>query len=262
MHESKSPVRLERVGAVARLILDRPEVLNALDVATAEALLAACETVAADRAVRVLLVQGAGRAFMAGGDIGCFRGADAQRTIDAIIGAAHQAVTILRRLDVPVVAVLHGAVAGFGMSLSLACDLAIAAEGTRFTMAYSKLATSVDGGSSWFLPRLVGLRKAMELALLADTFDTAEALRLGLVNKVVPAEVLTAEAEALARRLAEGPTLAYGRIKQLLNGALTAPLGEQLEAERQSFLASSLTADFAEGVEAFQMKRPPVFHGR
>jgi 2-(1,2-epoxy-1,2-dihydrophenyl)acetyl-CoA isomerase len=260
LQEPSSPVRLDRDGPVARLVLNRPDVLNALDVASARALLAACEAVAADDGVRVLVVAGDGRAFMTGGDINAFQGDDPRPAIDDIIRAAHAAITILRRLDLPVVASLHGAVAGFGLSLSLACDLAIAAEGTRFGLAYSKIGTSLDGGSSFFLPRIVGLRRAMEIALLAETFDAAEALRLGIVNKVVPAASLADETMVLARRLAEGPTFAYGRIKRLLHDG--AGLEQQLERERLSFLDCAATDDFAEGVASFLAKRRPVFHGR
>lgn len=260
MQEPSSPVRLDRDGPIARLTLNRPEVLNALDVASARALLAACQAVAAADGVRVLVIAGAGRAFMAGGDVKAFHGDDPRQAIDDIITAAHGAVAILRRLDLPVLASLHGAVAGFGLSLALACDLAVAAEGTRFSLAYSKLGTSVDGGSSFFLPRVVGLRRAMEIALLAETFDAAEALRLGLVNRVVPADALADETMALARRLAEGPTVAYGRIKRLMHDG--AALEAQLERERLSFLDCSGTDDFAEGVAAFLGKRAAVFHGR
>lgn len=260
MQEHSAPVRLDRDGPIVRLVLNRPEVLNALDVASARELLLACETVAASDGVRVVIVCGEGRAFMAGGDINTFHADDPSQAIDDIISAAHGAIAILRRLDVPVLASLHGAVAGFGLSLSLACDLAIAAEGTRFSLSYSKIGTSVDGGASYFLPRIVGLRRAMEISLLAETFDAAEALRLGIVNRVVPAPSLAEETTALARRLADGPTFAYGRIKRLLNGG--AELEEQLERERLSFLDCARTGDFAEGVSSFLAKRPPVFHGR
>lgn len=256
------PVILERIGAIARLRLNRPERLNAMDRDMAEALAAAVEGLGDDPAVRVIVLSGEGRAFMAGGDVATFAGEGFENRIDATIRAFHRAVLALRDTDKPVLASLQGAVAGAGLGLALACDLAIAAAGTRFTMAYSRIGTSVDGGSSAWLPRMVGLRRAMELALLSDGLDAAEALRLGLVNRVVPDEALAAETEALAQRLADGPTVAYGRIKRLLRDGHAADLAEQLEAERHAFLDCAASEDFAEGVAAFLTKRQPTFRGR
>jgi 2-(1,2-epoxy-1,2-dihydrophenyl)acetyl-CoA isomerase len=257
------PVLLRKEGAVAVITLNRPEVLNALSMEMAEMLCDICWQVEADTTVRSVLVHGAGKGFQAGGDIASFHkemdriGEHAGRMIDTY----HVAVKTLARMPKPVLGQLHGAVAGAGLSLSMNLDLAIAAEGTMFTLAYANLGTSPDGGSTFFLPRLVGRRRAMEIALLSDRFDAARALDLGLINRVVPADKLTEEAMALATKLANGPTQAYARTKELIGQSFENDLAHQLEAERINFVASTGTADFKEGVDAFVNKRKPEFKG-
>lgn len=246
---------------VALLSFERPEAMNALDVPTATAFHAGCRAIAADASVRAVLVRGAGRSFGAGGDLAAMR-VDAASVADALIEHLHGGLLLLAALDAPVIAALHGAVAGGSLSLALGCDLAIAAEGTKFNLAYGRIGASCDGSSSWHLPRLVGLRKAMEIALLSEPFDAAEALRLGIVNRVVPADALHAESMALAQRLAAGPTLAYGRMKRLLRASFERDLPGQLDAEREAFVAGTRTHDFAEGLAAFFERRPAVFEGR
>jgi 2-(1,2-epoxy-1,2-dihydrophenyl)acetyl-CoA isomerase len=260
--ETPRPIVLSVTDAVAVVRLNRPAVLNAIDAEAAEAFLDIVRTIAARGDVRAIVLAGEGRAFCAGGDVSRFREGDPEAAIDAIIEPLHAALQLLSEIPPPSVAAVHGAVAGAGFSLALACDLAVAADTARFTMAYTRIGTSPDGSSTFRLPRIVGLRKAAELALLAETVDAAEALRLGIVNRVVPAAELEAEAMALARRLAAGPTLAYGRTRALLADAFERDLASQLEAERQAFKASTRTADFREGVAAFLDKRPPRFEGR
>ncbi|RYX93504.1 MAG: enoyl-CoA hydratase [Comamonadaceae bacterium] len=256
-----SPVLLTRDGGIAFLTLNRPDAMNALDVATAGAFLAACRTLSGDASVRAVVVRGSGKAFGVGGDLAALRH-DSAAVAEALIGTLHEAVLLLAALDAPVIASLHGVAAGGSLSLSMACDLAIAAEGTRFNLAYANVAASCDVSGSWNLPRLVGLRNAMQIALLSETFDAAEALRLGLVNRVVPAADLERETLALAQRLAAGPTLAYGRLKRLMRQSFETGLPAQLDAERENFKASTGTADFSEALAAFFGKRPPVFEGR
>ncbi|WP_029008729.1 enoyl-CoA hydratase/isomerase family protein [Azospirillum halopraeferens] len=264
MSNESEPVRLDRAGAVARLHLNRPQVLNAIDEATAAAFLEACRTVAADGTVRAVVITGEGRGFMAGGDLARFRADPARgpETAGAIIGPLHAAIEVMAAMRAPVLAAVHGPVAGAGMSLAMAADLCIAADDARFTLAYARIGATPDGSGTYHLPRLVGLRKAMELALLADTIDAGEALALGLVNRVVPAAALAGEAAALAERLAAGPTAAFGRIKDLLRRSWTATLPDQLAAEEEAFRASAATADFREGVDAFFARRGADFHGR
>ena len=255
------PVLLLREGAVAVLQFSRPEAMNALDVPTVQAFLTACRSVAADPGVRAVVVRGTGRSFGVGGDLAAMR-ADTPTVAIELIDNLHAGVQRLAAMDAPVIASLHGAVAGGSFSLALACDLAIAAEGTHFNLAYTRIGTSCDGSGSWHLPRIVGLRRAMEIALLCDTFDAQQALRLGLVNRVVPLPDLERETMALAQRLARGPTLAFGRVKRLLRESFDNNLGTQLDAEREAFRASTLTRDFGEGLDAFFAKRPAVFEGR
>lgn len=255
------PVLTTRNGAVVHLQFNRPQQLNTLDVATAQAFLAACQGITADASVRAVVLSGAGRGFGAGGDLASFR-ADPTATAVAVIEPMHQAVQLLTSLNAPVIASLHGVVAGGSLSLATACDLAIAAEGTKFNLAYVNVAANCDVSGSWHLPRIVGLRNAMQIALLGDTFLADEALRLGLVNRVVPADQLVAETEKLAQRLANGPTLAIGRLKKLLRASLGNDLPTQLNAERDNFQASTQTHDFKEALDAFLSKRPAVFEGR
>lgn len=262
--DPNQPLLLEIEAGVARIRFNRPAALNAIDVAMARAFHDACQRLQREIGIRVIVLSGEGKAFMAGGDLAGFHTdlAAAPETADAMIEPLHAGLAIMTELPQPVVACLHGAVAGAGVSIALACDLAIAADNTRIAPAYSRIGASPDAGCSWSLPRIVGLRKAMELSLLADPLDAAEALRLGLVNRVVPAAALATETEAWVRRLADGPTLAYGKIKQLLRASHATQLVQQLSAERAAFLACAATHDFAEGMNAFFEKRQANFRGR
>ncbi len=258
MSEAAPSLRVSRDGPIVRLQFDRPDVLNALDRATAQAFAHACRDIASDHSVRAVIICGAGRAFMAGGDLTQLR-ADPTGAAVALIGPMHEAIVLLAEMRAPVIASLHGAVAGAGLSLALACDFAIAAEGTRFTLAYVNIGTSSDLAGSWSLPRLVGLRKALEIALLGERFDAAEALRLGLVNRVVPAGELEAQTLALAQRLARGPAQAIAQLKRLMRISFEHDLRGQLDAERAAFLSCASTHDFAEGLDAFLARREPKF---
>jgi 2-(1,2-epoxy-1,2-dihydrophenyl)acetyl-CoA isomerase len=256
-------VLFEVTEAIARIRFNRPAALNAIDEATAEAFHSACEAVSRRTDVRVIVLSGSGRAFMAGGDVRRMHDAraDAASLVGALLDVINPALLLLAELPVPVIASLHGAVAGAGLGIALAADLAIAADDTQFNLAYSRIGATPDVGTTWMLPRVIGLRRALEMALLSETYDAAEALRLGLINRVVPRDALETETEALARRLASGPTLAYGRAKRLLRTAGDVTLPQQLDAERTAFIESAGTGDFLEGVSAFVEKRAPRFSG-
>ena len=262
MDQAESPVLLTIEQAVATVTLNRPRVLNAIDAQMARGLADALARIEQDGTARALLLRGEGRAFCAGGNVASFAGEDPVAAVEAIIDPFHAALRALDALKLPTLAAVQGPVAGAGFSLAMACGLCIAADDAVFTMAYSRIGASPDGSATYRLPRLVGERKALELALLAEPVGTPEALTLGLVNRVVPAADLASEALALARRLAQGPTAAYGRIKHLVGRSLGNDLSAQLDLEREAFLAGTRTADFREGVQAFLAKRPPQFEGR
>lgn len=249
---------------VATITFNRPQAMNALDAEMIRGFRAAAERVSADAAVRVIVLRGAGPAFVAGGDVAMLREhlASMATLVPELAGELHGGILALRRAAQPVIAVVHGAVAGAGFSVMLACDLVLAADDTQFSLAYSRIGASPDGGATWFLPRLAGYQKALELMLLADGVDAATLHNLGVVNRVFPPEQLAAEADKLARRLAAGPLHAYAETKALANRALNEGLPAQLDAEAQAFARCAATGDFAEGVTAFVEKRKPSFTGK
>ncbi|MDX9706232.1 MAG: enoyl-CoA hydratase-related protein [Azospira sp.] len=250
---------------VARLTLNRPKSLNALNLDMIEALRLSTARAEVDPEVRAILVTGAGEHFMAGGDLKWFREQlalppqERQPLLERCIAEAHQTPQQLRRCGKPVVVAVRGAVAGFGLSLMLAADLALAADDAYFTLAYCNIALSPDGGATWSLPRAVGMKRAAEIALLGDRFDAQQALAWGLVNRVVAAAELLPQAEKLAARLAAGPAEALASTKRLLNASFETTLTEQLHAEQRAFAACGVNPDFAEGLAAFFEKRPARF---
>lgn len=249
---------LQREGAVASIVFNRPEALNAINIAMAEAFRDAIRTVAGDQSIRLLVLRGEGRSFMAGGDI-AEMAVNPAATAQRIIAPVHEGIELMAKLPIPVLAVVHGAVAGAGMSIALAADLALAADDANFQMAYTRLGASPDASGSWHLARLVGLRKAMEITLLSDRIDAPEALRLGLVNWVVARADLDTRLQAFCARLVDAAVGAQGRSKALLRDALLRSLPEQLEAERLAFLEGAKGPEFREGVDAFLKKRAPDF---
>jgi len=255
-------------GGVVTLTFNRPKVLNALDTSLREAMEAAVDRIEDDPGVRVVILRGAGGGFMAGGDIKYFTELtplsprERTRRFEAFIHHVHPLIVRMQRLKAPIVASVHGPVAGIGMSFLMACDLAIAADDSMYTLAYVHLGVSPDGGSTFFLPRTLGMKRAMQVALLGERFDAKTALEWGLVNWVVPSAELAERTAALAKRLAGGPARAYVGTKRLLARSLGSSLESQLQAEAESFAACTGTEDFAEGVSAFIAKRPPKFTGR
>jgi 2-(1,2-epoxy-1,2-dihydrophenyl)acetyl-CoA isomerase len=248
---------------VCTITLNRPAALNALNQDLAIGLRDAVLAAEQDQSARCLVIRG-GQNFMAGGDLKWFDDlvrsrAPAQNRIEfeRFAGDVHSVIVSLRRMPKLVIASVRGAAAGFGMSLMMACDLVIAADNVYFSLAYSLIGASPDGGSTFALPRIVGAKKAMEIALLSERFDAATAERLGLVNRVVPAAALDDETATLAARLAAGPIAVYARTKQLLNASLNSTLESQLQREAEAFAQSASEPAFAEGVRAFIEKRKP-----
>jgi 2-(1,2-epoxy-1,2-dihydrophenyl)acetyl-CoA isomerase len=250
-------------AGVATLTFNRPEVFNAMDSEMMILFRAAAEQVQKDKAVRALILRGEGKAFISGGDVALFH-QHIEELPDAIVRwgrEMHFAILALRRMAKPVLASVQGACAGAGFSILCAADLAVAAEGARFSLAYANIGASPDGGSSHFLPRLVGYKKAMQLALLPELFGADMARDLGLVNWVVPGDQLAAATARIARQLASGPTIAHGEAKRLMNHSLERSIETQMEAELAAFAHCARTRDLAEGLTAFVEKRKPAFTG-
>lgn len=256
-------VRLAVADGIARLELNRPGAANAINLELAIALEAAAQELRDDRSVRAVLLTGAGARFCGGGDVASFAGAtDTLGQLLAEIPVhVHEAIRILTDLDAPVVAAVQGSAAGAGLGLVLASDLVIAASSCKFVMAFTGIGLSPDGSSTWFLPRVVGYRRAVELALRNRVLTAAEALDWGIVNSVVGDGALSSEADALVTALASGPTLAFGRAKRLMRDGWGAGLVDHMEEERRQLAASGNTADGREGVSAFVEKRRPNFGG-
>jgi 2-(1,2-epoxy-1,2-dihydrophenyl)acetyl-CoA isomerase len=258
-------VTLERADGVGTLTLNRPDAYNALDLTLGRDLFQASIELDEDPAVRCVVITGSGKAFCAGGDVKSF--VDNLGRIGAHVKELttylHGAISRLCRSDKPVIMAVNGVAAGGGFSLALSGDLVVAAESARFTMAYSRIAATPDGSSSYFLPRLVGVRRALELYLTNRPLTAREALEWGMITRVVPDGELTPSVRALARELAQGPSKAFGAAKRLFHQSTWESLETQMELEAQAIAASGRTEDFRAGVTAFADKKPlPTFRGR
>lgn len=254
---------LERAGGVARITLNRPDRLNALTRDLLGELATALDEVAADRAVRALVLTGAGRAFCAGhdiGDPGTFGGP--AETRDVLERCYAPIVRKLAAIELPTLAAVNGVAAGAGCSLALACDLAVAAHSASFLQAFARIGLAPDAGSTYFLPRRIGQARALGMTLLAEPLPAQRAADWGLIWQAVPDAEFPAAIDALAERLAKGPTRAYALTKRGLAASPANNLEQQLalEAELQALAAG--TADFREGAAAFLAKRPAKFEGR
>lgn len=256
-------LRFEVSGEVARLTINRPPA-NALDGVLARELRYAALRCDEDPGIRAVLLSGAGSTFCSGGDVKFF--AESAEGLPSLLKELttdfHAAVSRFTRMDAPVVAAVHGHAAGAGMSLVCAADLVIAADTALFTLAYGRIGLTPDGSSTYFLPRLIGLRRTMELALTNRTLSATEALDWGIVTRVVPEAELLETAGALAASLASGPTLAIGGAKRLYHAAWNDTLESQMELEARTIADMARTADGKEGVAAFVAKRRPKFLGR
>lgn len=258
---STGAIRLEVVDAIATITLDRPAALNALTVAMKRELLAAFRTVGRDRAVRVVVLTGAGRAFCAGQDLKERLEPDAAPLAVELRERYNPIIRAMHTLDQPIVGAINGIAAGAGASLAFACDIRLAAEGASFLLAFGRLGLVPDSGATWFLPRLVGSAKAAELALLGDPLSAADAERFGLVARVVPAERLAKEAQGVAARLAELAPRALALTRRALRRSWSVDLDTALDDEAFDQGIAGATADHAEGIAAFLEKRSPRFSG-
>lgn len=248
---------------VATITLNRPDAANAINLDLGRELMHAAIACDEGDAIRAVLLTGAGKMFSAGGDLRSFAGLGdgLPAGLKELTTYLHAASSRLARMRAPLVVAVNGAAAGAGFSIAVSGDLVLAAESAKFTMAYTAAGLSPDGSSSWFLPRLIGVRKTQELMLTNRRLSAGEALDWGLVTKVVPDNALAAEAGALAKQLASGPTRAYGVVKSLLATSLQESLETQLELESRGIAAMSGTPDGREGIQAFLEKRAPKFSG-
>jgi 2-(1,2-epoxy-1,2-dihydrophenyl)acetyl-CoA isomerase len=243
------------------LTLNRPERLNALTVEMAGALIEALQAAEADPNCRALLLTGAGRGFCAGQDLTAI--ADARPAeIGALLEQYNPLILKLRALPIPVVCAVNGVAAGAGANLALACDIVLAARSASFVQAFARIGLVPDCGGTWLLPRLVGAARARALAMLAEPLPAETAAEWGMIWRAVDDERLMSEAEALAARLAAGPTAALGLIKQALDESADNDLDDQLDFESELQEEAAENPDFAEGLRAFLTKRPPSFTGR
>lgn len=248
---------------IGRVVMDRPERHNAMDAAMAESIASAIDRLASDDAVRCLVLTGSGGAYNTGADLTALTGDERDAAaIDAVATPLHESVRTLIRAPKPVVTGIDGVVAGGGLGLALAADVVVASTDARFEYAYPRIGLSGDGGITWLLPRLMGLRRAQSFALLGDPIDPEEAVERGLVTEVVPADAFDDRLAEVAATLADGPTEAYARIRRLLFESAGRPLGRHLDREKDFLTHLPYTDDYATGIEAFGSDDEPSFEGR
>jgi len=256
-------IRVDRSDGVATITLDRPEARNAIDLVMRRELLAGLDELEADSTTKVLILTGAGGHFSAGGDVKTMAAkrhtaAEGRARVESL----NRFIIRLFEYPKPTIAMVDGFAVGAGCNVALACDMVIASDCARFGEVFARIGLVPDGGGTWLLPRLVGLAKAKELVFSADIIDAAEALRIGLVNRMVPAAELPAATRALAARIAAGPPGALGLAKALLNRSATVDLATALSFEAYAQAQTITSDDHAEGVRAFLEKRPPKFTGQ
>ena len=256
---------VQQEEGVITITMNRPEVLNAFNDLMLQELTEAVEAAAHNDAIRCVVITGAGRAFGAGQDLTSFAPAPSNGEVGTVsehLKKYHRLLQVIHDMPKPVLAAIRGVAAGISCNIALACDLRIAADNARFIEAFARIGLVPDGGGGYFLPRIVGLGKALELAMLADEVSGPEAERIGLVNKCVPVAEFEAATAAFARRLANGPTRTYGLIKELMYKSLDSDLQTSLTLEGKLQDIARGTADHREGVDAFLHKRAAKYSGK
>jgi len=261
---SEDLLLLERSETIAVLTLNRPKTKNALDTALVEALGGALRRVADDPAVRVVVLTGAGGAFCAGADLkaGLGDNPDLAGGLDAALDRYHAMIRSIVGAPKPIIAMVDGPAVGFGCDLALACDLRVLSTGAYLQEKFVKIGLMPDGGGTFWLPRLVGLGRAMEIILLGEPVDAERALALGIANRVVTPASLRHETMSLAENLAKGPPLAFAEIKRAVRAGLGGTIDTALDAEKQGQLRCLRSGDCTEGVTAWMQKREPDFQGK
>jgi 2-(1,2-epoxy-1,2-dihydrophenyl)acetyl-CoA isomerase len=261
MNLSTEHLLIHQSGPVLSLTLNRPDSLNAFSPDMILGLTNAFKKAAADDEIRVVVLSGAGRSFSAGGDVKTM-GKTAPKDVYDHIGRLNECILAMKNLPKPIIASVHGFAAGAGFNLALAADLIIAAEDSKFILSFAQVGLISDGGGLYFLPRLIGPNRAKELFFTAEPLLAKKALEYGIINHVYPLEGLKDETVKLAQKLANGPGVAYGMIKRLVDQAPQSTLEEMLEQERITQAMMVSTDDHKEGVQAFVEKRKPAFLGR
>lgn len=255
------PIQVHREGAIATVLLNRPEALNAFNGDMVHQLAEGISALAVDHEVKILVLSGAGRAFCAGGDLHWVRefAAGPQAGLHELAGIFHRAISAIRQMDKPVIAAINGIAAGAGFSLALACDFRIMAKGAVLRQAYSSVGLTIDGGGTFTLPRIVGLARALEIAVFDHVIDSRQALEWGLVTRVADDERVSTEAGLMARDLLGRSLTSFAWAKRLLSDSFERVLEEQLEREREGIAACASLPDGREGIQAFVEKRRPLF---
>lgn len=264
---SFNTLRLEIADDIAIITLNRPDQANGMNMELIEELATAarhCDELVNQHRVRAVVITGQGKIFCAGGDIHSFKafGEQISQEIARLAGHLHEATLTFMHMKAPVITAVNGAAAGAGFSLAIMADLVLAAQGSSFMLAYTAIGLSPDGAATYHLPRIVGLRRAQEMLLLNRRLTADEALQWGLVTKVVADDALMPEAMALAKKLAAGPTRAFGTVKRLLDASDKNSAEQQMALEAENLAALSASADGQEGIRSFLEKRKPVFTGK
>lgn len=250
-------------SGVMKITLNRPEVLNSFTLAMSQELRKALEAARGDKSVRAVLITGAGRGFCAGQDLTDVPAAvEGRLDLGSTVRQTYNPlITLIRKLEKPIVCAVNGVAAGAGANLAIACDIVIASESASFIQSFAKIGLIPDSGGTFFLPRIVGLPMATALMMLGEKITAARAAEIGMIYKVVPADALEAEAMKIATQLAEMPTKGLGFTKRALNASMGNNLQAQLDIEEELQSEAGRTADFIEGVAAFNEKRKPTFRG-